>query len=182
PGVAPRHRRMIDVHLTRRGAADDHLTLLRQRVGGEAAVDADQERERSGAAGGDAARGGLLDGDVIPIEHDSSVRLAQELSNLLNRCSATAAKCLNFVGTACAKSAAMERVGDYILESKLSQGGMAEVFLARSSAHQRQVVVKSLFQADDKMAAMMVEEARIAAQLSHPNVGQVLDRVEEEGR
>jgi serine/threonine-protein kinase len=76
----------------------------------------------------------------------------------------------------------MERVGDYILEQKLSQGGMAEVFVARSAAHQRQVVVKSLFQADPKMAAMMIEEARLQAQLSHPNVVQVVDLVEEEGR
>jgi serine/threonine protein kinase len=78
----------------------------------------------------------------------------------------------------------MERVGDYVIESKLSQGGMAEVFLAHSSTHQRQVVVKSLFgdRADAKMAAMMVEEARIAARLSHPNVVQVLDLVESEGR
>jgi serine/threonine-protein kinase len=76
----------------------------------------------------------------------------------------------------------MDRVGDYILERKLSQGGMAEVFLARSSTHERQVVVKSLFQPNARLAAMMAEEARIQAQLSHPNVVQVLDLVEAEGR
>ena len=77
----------------------------------------------------------------------------------------------------------VEQLGDYIIESKLSQGGMAEVFLARK--HDRQVVVKSLFgdrASDHKMVAMMVEEARLQAQLSHPNVAQVLDLVEEIGR
>jgi serine/threonine-protein kinase len=77
------------------------------------------------------------------------------------------------------------RVGHYEIEGKLSQGGMAQVFLARSLSHQRRVVVKSLFDdrpADEKSVGMMVEEARLAAKLQHPNVVQILDLIESEGR
>jgi serine/threonine protein kinase len=81
------------------------------------------------------------------------------------------------------------RVGDYEIEGKLSQGGMAQVFIARSFPDSdglgRRVVVKSLFEdrpADEKSVGMMMEEARLAAKLQHPNVIQILDLIESEGR
>src|SRR5450432_1495059 len=70
--------------------------------------------------------------------------------------------------------------GKYRLIAELGQGGMADVFLAMvagpaGSGFSKLTVVKRLRQnlvEDPEFVAMLVDEARIAARLNHPNVVQ----------
>jgi serine/threonine-protein kinase len=70
--------------------------------------------------------------------------------------------------------------GKYQLLAQLGEGGMAEVFLAvvagpRGSGFSKMTVVKRLrasFEDDPEFINMLVDEARIAARLNHPNVVQ----------
>jgi serine/threonine-protein kinase len=68
----------------------------------------------------------------------------------------------------------------YRLGPKLGAGGMAEVFLGTLVGTQgfaRPVAIKRVRadHRDARFAAMLIEEARIASQLAHPNVVSVLD-------
>ena len=73
------------------------------------------------------------------------------------------------------------RFGKFILTEKLAEGGMGEVFLARQRGlgqFERVVVLKRLrrdLTADDRFETLFLEEARISARLSHPNVVQVYE-------
>ncbi len=79
-------------------------------------------------------------------------------------------------------------VGPYELITKLAVGGMAEVFLARErglAGLERLVVIKRILPhlADDpSFVDMFQREARIIAQVSHPNVVQIYGLGEEDGR
>jgi serine/threonine-protein kinase len=78
--------------------------------------------------------------------------------------------------------------GRYELTRKLSQGGMAEIYLARQSGienFEKQVVVKIVLPtlaADDDYEDMLLNEARMAARLTHPNIVQILDLGKLDGR
>ena len=78
-------------------------------------------------------------------------------------------------------------LGKYQLIRKLAAGGMAEVYLARAAGpmgFEKQVVVKRILPhlADEQsFIAMFLSEARLAAQLNHPNVVQVFDFGEADG-
>lgn len=68
--------------------------------------------------------------------------------------------------------------GGYQLLERLAMGGMAEVFLARPEGQERFVAVKRILPnvaADDDFIAMFIDEAKIAGQLTHPNIAQILD-------
>ncbi len=71
--------------------------------------------------------------------------------------------------------------GKYVLLHRIAQGGMAELFLARSSdmaGVARLAVIKlvsSRYAEDGAFISMFEDEVRIAATLSHPNIGQVFD-------
>ena len=73
------------------------------------------------------------------------------------------------------------RIGRYEVLCRLAVGGMSELFLAfaRGGAHAgRAVVLKRMIadQRDDRAAmAMVLNEAKLTAALSHPNLAQVLD-------
>lgn len=73
------------------------------------------------------------------------------------------------------------RVGPYRLRGRLGTGGMAEVFLAEKrgpGGFERRVALKRILPhlAGDADAVMFfLDEARIAAQLHHPNIVQVYD-------
>lgn len=75
----------------------------------------------------------------------------------------------------------MENYGRYILLSKLAVGGMAEVFLAcprADGAPEQRIVIKRILPqlaADPHFVTMFLNEARIAARLSHPNIVQLFD-------
>jgi eukaryotic-like serine/threonine-protein kinase len=81
-----------------------------------------------------------------------------------------------------------ERVlGRYVLEERLAVGGMAEIFRARDATPQsdgRRLVVKRLLPqlaAEPSFVEQFLHEARVSAQLVHPNVVAVLDVGEWEG-
>src|SRR5262245_56810040 len=69
----------------------------------------------------------------------------------------------------------------YDLLARLAQGGMAEIFLARAHAlagFERYVVLKRIRPEhgdDARWINMFLDEARLAAQLQHPNIAQVFD-------
>jgi serine/threonine-protein kinase len=69
----------------------------------------------------------------------------------------------------------------YEILSKLAEGGMAEIFLARATAAsgpRRHVVLKRVSReraTDQQYVRMFLDEARLAAQLSHFNIAQVFD-------
>ena len=69
----------------------------------------------------------------------------------------------------------------YQVLAKLATGGMAEIFLARSAglaSVERYVVLKRVLRdraSDINWVRMFLDEARLVAQLQHPNVAQVYD-------
>src|SRR4051812_16731438 len=79
------------------------------------------------------------------------------------------------------------RLGPYDLVRRIGAGGMAEVFLARQKGHagfEKQLVVKRIhgrLAADKYFVDMFLDEARIAAQINHPNVVQIYDLGEVDG-
>lgn len=71
--------------------------------------------------------------------------------------------------------------GSYTLFDRIGQGGMAQIYLARAETNfgaTRLSVVKQIlpaFAADPRFVEMLTYEAKLAAQLSHKNIVQVLD-------
>jgi serine/threonine protein kinase len=66
----------------------------------------------------------------------------------------------------------------YALLGRLATGGMAELFLARSTADDAIVVLKRVKPAkldDPRFVAMFLDEARVMASLRHPNIARVFD-------
>ncbi|MFN0062631.1 MAG: serine/threonine protein kinase [Myxococcaceae bacterium] len=80
----------------------------------------------------------------------------------------------------------LDRLGRYRLLRRIATGGMGEVFLARHegpAGFERTVVVKRIrrrYADDERFVAMLVNEARVAAQLMHPNIVQVYELGEAE--
>jgi eukaryotic-like serine/threonine-protein kinase len=78
-------------------------------------------------------------------------------------------------------------IGSYRIFDEIAAGGMATVHLARhfgSGGFARLAAVKRLhpnFAKDPEFAAMLLDEARIAARIRHPNVVPTLDVVAEGG-
>src|SRR5439155_6651537 len=75
--------------------------------------------------------------------------------------------------------------GRYRIERELGRGGMAGVYLARDEELHRPVAVKVLAEHlgdDETFRARFLREARLAGRLSHPNVVQVYDAGETDGR
>src|SRR5918912_4059803 len=68
----------------------------------------------------------------------------------------------------------------YRLDSLLGKGGMSEVWRARDLELERAVALKLL--APDADRARFDREARAAASLAHPNITQLFDYGEAEGR
>jgi serine/threonine-protein kinase len=73
-------------------------------------------------------------------------------------------------------------IGKYRLIAEIGRGGMAEVFLAASTnagmAFSKLVVVKKLREhlaSEPDFMTMLIDEARIAARLNHPNLVQTLE-------
>ena len=81
-----------------------------------------------------------------------------------------------------------QRFGKYSLVAKLATGGMAEIFLARlqgAAGFHKLVCVKRILPhlaKDQQLVTMFLSEARIAAQISHPNVCSVFELGEIDGR
>jgi len=81
--------------------------------------------------------------------------------------------------------AALEELGRYRVENVLGGGGMALVYRARDEELDRPVAIKLLadnLAADEAFRQRFLREARLAAQLAHPNVVQIYDSGEADGR
>lgn len=82
---------------------------------------------------------------------------------------------------------ATDRFGPYELVRRLGSGGMAETFLAvrrGPGEFVQHVCVKRIlpaFESDPELVAQFLEEARLAAQLRHGSIAQVVDFGEVEG-
>jgi serine/threonine protein kinase len=73
------------------------------------------------------------------------------------------------------------RIDRYVPLKRLAVGGMAEIFLAKQSGlegFEKIVVLKRILSnlaQDEEFVSMFLDEARIAAKLSHPNIVQIYD-------
>jgi Protein kinase domain len=78
--------------------------------------------------------------------------------------------------------------GKYTLLERISHGGMAEVFRAKTqgtAGFERVVAIKLLLPQianDADFVTMLIDEAKIAGQLSHANIAQIFDLGQVEGR
>ena len=75
--------------------------------------------------------------------------------------------------------------GRYELEEVVGHGGMSSVYKAHDSLLERYVALKVLheqYNEDEDFVERFKREARSVAQLQHPNIVTVIDRVEEDGR
>src|SRR5688500_12169170 len=74
-----------------------------------------------------------------------------------------------------------QQFGKYTLLKKLATGGMAEIFLARQAGmggFEKDVVGRRLLPenaANQDLVSMFLDEARIAAHLTHPAITQIYD-------
>jgi serine/threonine protein kinase len=71
--------------------------------------------------------------------------------------------------------------GKYLLLERISVGGMAEVFKAKSfgeEGFEKILAIKRILPSmaeDDEFIEMFIDEAKISGQLSHPNIGQIYE-------
>jgi serine/threonine protein kinase len=86
-----------------------------------------------------------------------------------------------------AAAGGLGQLGRYTIDRLIARGGMAEVFLARMQGpggFSKVVVIKRILPtlvADETFVRMFLDEARLAAMLTHPNIVQVFDFGEEDG-
>jgi len=79
------------------------------------------------------------------------------------------------------------RIGKYEIVTRLSMGGMAELFLAFTTGpggFRKFVALKQILpdiQKDEHFVKMFLDEARITASLAHANIGQVFDLGDQDG-
>src|SRR5579871_4889482 len=80
-----------------------------------------------------------------------------------------------------------QRLGKYEILTRLSVGGLAEIFLcfvAGPGGFRKFVTLKRILpdlREDEEFVAMFLDEARISASLSHSNIAQVFDLGQENG-
>lgn len=75
-----------------------------------------------------------------------------------------------------------QRHGNYVVESRLGQGGMAEVWAARHQLLGSRHALKVLHHASHAMHERLLAEGRAQAQLDHPGILAVRDVLDVEGR
>src|ERR1043166_822214 len=74
-----------------------------------------------------------------------------------------------------------QQFGDYILVDKIAEGGMAELFVAKRrgvEGFEKTVAIKRILPElswNRDFVSMFINEAKIAARLSHPNIVQIFD-------
>lgn len=80
-----------------------------------------------------------------------------------------------------AAPSAIEEYGNYFLLEKIAVGGMAELFKAQQrgvQGFQKIVAIKRIlphFSDNEDFVTMFIDEAKLAAQLTHPNIVQIFD-------
>ncbi len=78
-----------------------------------------------------------------------------------------------------------ERLGRYEIVGKLTDGGMAELFLARAEETPWPLVLKTVHPSrasDREVVAMFMNEARLVSQVDHPNIARITDVGFDRGR
>src|SRR6202521_3462407 len=77
-----------------------------------------------------------------------------------------------------------ERIGPYRILSKVGEGGMGVVYKAEDQRLERVVALKVIreFEGDSSRRSRFWQEARAAAQVSHPNACRIYDIAEEQDR
>src|SRR6185437_13700328 len=87
-----------------------------------------------------------------------------------------------------ARASEASSFGKYTLVAKLANGGMAEIFLARllsDGGFEKLICIKRILPhlaKDPQFVAMFLDEARVVARISHPNVCQVFELGEIDGQ
>ena len=87
----------------------------------------------------------------------------------------------NLVSFALSEESIPTTIAHYEILRKLATGGMAELFLAKQSrldGFEQVVVIKRILSdlaQHEEIVSMFLDEARIAAKLSHPNIAQIYD-------
>src|SRR2546423_4712905 len=77
----------------------------------------------------------------------------------------------------------LDRIGPYRIVRKLGEGGMGVVYAAEDERLRREVAIKTIREAGDSSAREpFIREAGAAASLSHPNVCQLFDIGDDEGK
>src|SRR5689334_3745604 len=77
----------------------------------------------------------------------------------------------------------MDQIGPYRILRKLGEGGMGIVYAAEDERLNRAVAIKTLRESVDSSAReRFLREARAAASLSHPNICQLHDIGDADGR
>ena len=76
------------------------------------------------------------------------------------------------------------RIGRYVIERKLGEGGMGVVYAARDDRLERTIALKTLpaLGNDDTAQQRLWREARAAARVNHPNICQIYEIGEDGGR
>ena len=76
------------------------------------------------------------------------------------------------------------RVGHYAITSKIGEGGMGVVYAARDERLERNIAVKMMSSvgSDDTARRRFWREARAAASVNHPNICQIYEIGEDQGR
>jgi len=78
-----------------------------------------------------------------------------------------------------------QRFGRYLLIRKIATGGMAEIFLSKllgAAGFEKELVIKKIlpqWSSDKDFISMLIDEAKIAVQLTHPNIVQVYELARE---
>ena len=78
----------------------------------------------------------------------------------------------------------VRRIGRYEIEGPLGAGGMGVVYLARDTALDRKVAIKSIYSASAESATQqlrLMREAKAAGALSHPHIATVYDVFDDQG-
>jgi len=85
-------------------------------------------------------------------------------------------------------ASSLGHVGPYELLRRLATGGMSEIYEARRAGphgFSKRIALKRILPqllGDPELVGMFIDEARLCAQLSHPNIVQVFDFGEDEGQ
>ncbi len=78
-----------------------------------------------------------------------------------------------------------QKIRDYILEEKIGEGGMGEVWRARHAILDRQVAIKAMarfLETDPEFGQRFLQEAQSQARLDHPRIVGVSDFFTEDGQ
>ncbi len=78
-----------------------------------------------------------------------------------------------------------DKLGEFVIQRKIGEGGLAEIFLAHQRSLNRYVAIKILRKKtcdDEELVARFEREATTLAKMSHPNIVHVIDRGESDGR